>query len=57
MGIFSDMNLGTVILIVAVIGLAIKFGGANVFRDDGKKGGSGKSSGGGSSSGSDNTPQ
>lgn len=56
MGIFSDMNLGTVILIVAVIGLAVKFGGGNVFRDDGKKGGSGKSSGGNSSNSGD-TPQ
>lgn len=53
MGIISDMNIGTVILIVVVIGLAIKFGGGNVFRDDGKKGGSGKSSGGSS----DSTPQ
>lgn len=52
MGIFSDMNLGTVVLIVAILGLAIKFGGSNVFRDDGKKGGSGKSSG-----GSGETPQ
>lgn len=48
---FSDMETGTVILIVAVLALFIYFGGKNVLRDDGKGGnkkhGSGGTTGGG----------
>lgn len=52
MGIFSDMPAGTVIFLVILVGLCIKFGGANLFKDKG--GGSGKgSSSGGVSGGSD----
>lgn len=40
MGIFSDMELGQIILVGAVIILAFIFGGKNIFRDDGGKGGS-----------------
>lgn len=46
MGIFSDMETGTVVLIVAVIALFAFFGAKNLFRDDGK-GGRGKKGGGG----------
>lgn len=54
MGIFSDVPAGTVIFLVILVGLCIKFGGSNLFKDSG--GGSGKSgSGGGTSSSTGST--
>lgn len=41
MGIFSDMETGTKILVIAVLVLIVVFGGKNVLRDDGGKGNKG----------------
>lgn len=57
MGIFSDMELGQIIVIIVIIGLCIFFGGKNVLRDDGGSNGKGGSGGGNSgSNNSNNTP-
>lgn len=45
MGIFSDMELGQIILVVVVIGLAVFFGGKNMFNDNSGSGKGGKSGG------------
>lgn len=51
MGIFSDMEMGKVVLVVAVLVLMVVFGGKNVFRDDS---GSGSNKGSGSSNNNSN---
>lgn len=51
-GIFSDVPAGTVIFLVVLAGLMIKFSGPNLFKDKG--GGSGKSGTNTESSGTNN---
>ena len=54
MGIFSDMETGTKIVLLIILVGVVFFSGGNIFKDSGK-GGKGNSSGSGGGSGT--TPQ
>lgn len=48
LGIFSDMELGNVILLIVIIGLFIRFGGKHILSDRDGNGKGGKHGGGSS---------